>query len=511
MRARQAFGLDENRPDAVARRRRTNHRTARENIAALVDEGSFVEYGSLAIAAQAARRSQEDLIRNTPGDGVVVGLATVNGGAFEAERARCMVVAYDYTVLAGTQGQRNHKKQDRLFALAEKQRLPVVLFAEGGGGRPGDTEGLGVTGLDVPTFAQFAKLSGGAPLIGVVAGRCFAGNAALLGCCDVVIATKDANIGMGGPAMIEGGGLGVFRPEEVGPTSVQAPNGVIDVLVGDEIEAVAAAKKYLSYFQGRVNAWTAPDQRLLRQAIPENRLRVYDIRTVVHALVDEGSVLELREPFGVGVVTALARIEGRPFGILANNPKHLGGAIDFDAADKAARFLQLCDAFDIPIVSLCDTPGFMVGPEAEKTALVRHVCRMFVTAASLSIPYFTVVLRKGYGLGAQAMAGGGFHAQCFTVSWPTGEFGGMGLEGAVRLGFRKELDAIEDSAERENLFRSMVAKYYETGKATNIAAVLEIDQVIDPVETRHWIIRGLESCPTPAPRQTRKRPFVDTW
>ena len=511
MLARQAFGQDSSRPDAVAKRRKTNHRTARENIAALVDPGSFIEYGSLAVAAQAARRSHDDLIRNTPGDGVVAGLAGVNGDLFPPDRARCLVVAYDYTVLAGTQGARNHKKQDRLFALAEKQRLPVVLFAEGGGGRPGDTEGLGVTGLDVPTFGQFAALSGLAPLVGVVSGRCFAGNAALLGCCDVVIATKDSSIGMGGPAMIEGGGLGVVRPDEVGPVGMQAPNGVIDVVVEDEIEAVAMAKTYLGYFQGPTAAGTAPDPRRLRSVIPENRLRVYDIRAVVEALVDQGSVLELRAAFGLGIVTALVRIEGRPFGLIASNPKHLGGAIDSDAADKAARFLQLSDAYDLPIVSLCDTPGFMVGPEAEKTALVRHVCRMFVSAASMTVPWFTVVLRKGYGLGAQAMAGGGFHAQGFTVSWPTGEFGGMGLEGAVRLGFRKELAAIEDAAEREKLFRSMVAKYYETGKATNIASVLEIDQVIDPIDTRRWILRGLDSCPPPPRRETRKRPFVDTW
>ena len=511
MLARQAFGLDENRPEAVARRRKTNHRTARENIAMLVDTDSFVEYGSLAVAAQAARRSLEDLIRNTPGDGVVAGLATVNGNLFGAQQARCLVVAYDYTVLAGTQGQRNHKKQDRLFALAERQRLPVVLFAEGGGGRPGDTDSAVVSGLDVPTFGQFARLSGLAPLVGVVSGRCFAGNAALLGCCDVVIATKDANIGMGGPAMIEGGGLGVYRPEEVGPVSVQAPNGVIDLLVEDEIEACAAAKTYLAYFQGRFADWSAPDQRRLRRAIPENRLRVYDIRAVIGTLADEDSMLELRAAFGSGIVTAFIRIEGRPFGLIASNPRHLGGAIDSDAADKAARFMQLCDAFDIPIVSLCDTPGFMVGPEAEETALVRHVCRMFVTAANLDIPYFTIVLRKGYGLGAQAMAGGGFHAQSFIISWPTGEFGGMGLEGAVRLGFRKELEAIEDAAERDKLFRSMVAKHYETGKATNVASVLEIDQVIDPVETRRWIIRGLTSHPAPRLRESRKRPFVDTW
>jgi acetyl/propionyl-CoA carboxylase alpha subunit len=511
LRARQAFGLDENRPEAVARRRATGHRTARENVAALIDPSSLLEYGSLAIAAQRARRSLEDLIRNTSGDGVVTGFASVNGDLFAPDKARCLVIAYDYMVLAGTQGQRNHKKQDRLLKLAERQRIPVVLFAEGGGGRPGDTETVGVTGLDVPTFGQFAGLSGLAPLIGIVSGRCFAGNAALLGCCDVIIATRDANIGMGGPAMIEGGGLGVYKPEDVGPTDVQAPNGVIDVLVEDELEACGVAKKYLSYFQGEVADWTAPDQRRLRRLIPENRLRVYDIRPVIATLADEGSVLELRAGFGVGIVTALVRIEGRPFGLMASNPKHLGGAIDSDAADKAARFLQLCDAFDLPVVSLCDTPGFMVGPEAEKTALVRHVSRMFLIAASLDVPWFTIVLRKGYGLGAQAMAGGGFHAQSFTLSWPTGEFGGMGLEGAVRLGYRRELEAIEDPEARERRFREMVAKSYEVGKAVNIAAVLEIDQVIDPMDTRRWISGGLRSWPKPAPRQGRKRPCVDAW
>ena len=510
MLARQAFTLDENRPDAVERRRNTNQRTARENIAALVDHDSFIEYGSLALAAQRARRTHDDLVRNTPADGVVAGFGTVNGKHFGADLARCMVIVYDYTVLAGTQGQRNHKKQDRMFKLAEEMRTPVVLFAEGGGGRPGDTERLGVTGLDVPTFGQFAKLSGLVPLVGVVSGRCFAGNAALLGCCDVIIATNDTTLGMGGPAMIEGGGLGVYKAEEVGPVSVQVPNGVIDVLVEDEIEAVDAAKRYLSYFQGPINDWSAPDQRLLRRTIPENRLRVYDIRSVIETLADHGSVLELRPQFGIGIVTALVRIEGRPFGLLANNPKHLGGAIDADAGDKAARFLQLCDAFDIPIVSLCDTPGFMVGPEAEKTALVRHVSRMFVTAASMTVPYFTVVLRKGYGLGAQAMAGGGFHAQNFTISWPTGEFGGMGFEGAVRLGYRKEMEAIADPISRDKFFKEMVAKFYETGKAINIASVLEIDQVIDPVETRDWIVKGLRSAPPPH-RAGRKRPCVDTW
>jgi acetyl/propionyl-CoA carboxylase alpha subunit/acetyl-CoA carboxylase carboxyltransferase component len=511
MLARQANTLDENRPDSVGRRRKTNQRTARENIAQLVDDGSFMEYGSLAIAGQRRRRSLDDLIKNTPADGLVTGVATVNAAEFGEHAARCMVIAYDYTVLAGTQGHMNHKKIDRMLTLVEQWRMPLVFYAEGGGGRPGDTDRLGMTGLDGPSFVQFAKLSGLVPVVGVVSGYCFAGNAAMLGCCDVIIATQNASIGMGGPAMIEGGGLGVYHPAEVGPVSFQAPNGVVDILVQDEEEATRVAQKYLSYFQGAVSEWKAPDQRLLRQAIPENRLRVYDIRSVIDLIADEDSVLELRRDFGVGMITAFIRIEGKPFGLIANNPKHLGGAIDADAGDKAARFLQLCDAFDIPIVSLCDTPGFMVGPEAEKTAIVRHVARMFVTGASLTVPLFGIVLRKGYGLGAQSMIGGGFHASFFTAAWPTGEFGGMGLEGYVRLGFRKEMEAIADPAEREAYYKNKVAELYANGKAVSIASVFEIDNVIDPAETRRWVMAGLRSVPTPPERTERKRPCIDTW
>jgi acetyl-CoA carboxylase carboxyltransferase component/biotin carboxyl carrier protein len=509
--ARHAATLDASRPASVARRRKTNQRTTRENISQLVDAGSFVEYGSLAIAAQRRRRKLDDLIKNTPADGLITGVATINADKVGAREARCMVIAYDYTVLAGTQGHMNHKKIDRMLSLTEQWRLPLVFYAEGGGGRPGDTDRLGMTGLDGPSFVQFARLSGLVPVVGVVSGYCFAGNAAMLGCCDVIIATRDASIGMGGPAMIEGGGLGVYHPAEVGPVSFQAPNGVIDILVEDEDEATRVAQQYLSYFQGPVTQWEAQDQRLLRRAIPENRLRVYDVRSVIDLLADAGSVLEIRRDFGVGMITAFIRIEGKPFGLIANNPKHLGGAIDAPAGDKAARFMQLCDAFDIPIVSLCDTPGFMVGPEAEKTAIVRHVARMFVTGASLTVPLFGVVLRKGYGLGAQSMIGGGFHASFFTVAWPTGEFGGMGLEGYVRLGFRKEMEAIADPVEREKYYKDKVAQLYANGKAVSIASVLEIDEVIDPAETRHWIMAGLRSMPAAPPRTGRKRPCIDAW
>ena len=508
---RRGLLTDAGRPDMVERRHAKGRRTARENIDDLCDPESVTEYGGFAIAAQRRRRSVEELIERTPADGLIGGTARINGDRFDDEHARCAVVSYDYTVLAGTQGQQNHRKKDRLFELVERLRLPLVLFAEGGGGRPGDTDYAVITGLDTQAFALFAKLSGLVPLVGIASGWCFAGNAALLGCCDVIIATVGTSIGMGGPAMIEGGGLGAYRPEEVGPLEIQVPNGVVDLVAADDAEAVELARQYLSYFQGPVDEWDCADQRLLRSAIPEERMRAYDIRALIGILADTGSVLELRSGFGAGMVTALARIEGRPVGIMANDPTYLGGAIDADGADKAARFFQLCDAHDLPIVSLCDTPGFMVGPDAERTGQVRHVSRMFVTGASLTVPFCTIVLRKGYGLGAQAMAGGSFRAPLFLVAWPSGELGGMGLEGAVRLGFRRELEAVEDPVEREALFASMVALAYEHGKALNVATAYEIDDVIDPAESRRRIIEALRAVPPPVPRTGKKRSCVDTW
>ncbi|EJL34727.1 acetyl-CoA carboxylase, carboxyltransferase component (subunits alpha and beta) [Caulobacter sp. AP07] len=506
--ARHRFTLDEARPEAVAKRRKTGHRTARENIDDLVDPGSFLEYGALAIAAQKRRRSTEDLIQATPADGLITGIGSVNGALFPPDKARVAALAYDFTVLAGTQGAMNHRKSDRLLAIVAEQRLPVVWFAEGGGGRPGDTDTTAVAGLDVPTFRSLAALSGLVPKIAVVAGRCFAGNAAIAGLSEIIVATRDSNLGMGGPAMIEGGGLGVFKPEQIGPATHQWANGVIDLLADDEAHATRLAKQALSYFQGAVKDWTCPDQRLLRRAVPENRLRVYDVRALVAGLVDDGTFLELRGGFAPGMVTGLVRVEGRPMGLIANDPRWLGGAIDGDGAEKAARFLQLCDAFGLPVLSLCDTPGFMVGPESEDAGAVRRVSRQFIAGAKLRTPLLTVVTRKGYGLGAQAMAGGSFHSPLFIAAWPTGEFGGMGLEGAVRLGYRKELEAESDPVKQKALYDQLVARLYAAGKATSMASALEIDAVIDPADTRRWIIGGLDAAAgTVRPWEVR----VDSW
>ena len=496
------------RPEAVARRRSRNQRTARENIDDLIDPGSFLEYGAFALAAQRRRRTPEELIKMSPADGLICGVGTVNGALFPSEQARCAALAYDFTVLAGTQGTMNHHKTDRLLEIVADQDLPVVWYAEGGGGRPGDTDGIGASGLATPSFKSFAKLAGVVPKIGVVSGRCFAGNAAFAGVCEILICTKGANIGMGGPAMIEGGGLGVFNPEEIGPMDVQTANGVVDLLAEDEADATRLAKRSLSYFQGALADWTAADQRALRSAIPENRLRVYDVRRVIETLVDAGSFLELRRDFAPGMITGFIRMEGRPMGLLANDPRHLGGAVDCDGADKGSRLLQICDAFDLPVLTLVDTPGFMVGPESEAAAAVRKTSRLFINAARLGTPMFSVVLRKSYGLGAQAMTGGSTQAPTFCVSWPTGEFGGMGLEGAVRLGYRRELEALTDPAEQKALFDKLLGNLYAVGKANHVAAMLEIDAVIDPADTRRWITQGLKTCGV---RTGAKRRFVDAW
>ncbi len=503
--ARQALTQDAARPEAIAKRHAAGRRTARENLADLLDAGSFTEYGALAVAAQRSRRSLDDLQCNTPADGLVTGTGTVGGRPVAA-------LAYDYTVLAGTQGVFNHRKSDRLLAVAAAQRLPVVLFAEGGGGRPGDVDWLGVAGLDTTTFQRFAALAGQVPLVGIVAGRCFAGNAALLGCCELVVAVEGSSIGMGGPAMIEGGGLGKVEADAVGPVAVQSANGVVDVRVPDEAAAVAVARRYLALLTQQQASANQPGGPLLalRQAVPDNRHALYDVRAILRTVADAGSLLELRAEFGPGVITALARIGGRAVAIAASHPRHLGGALDAPACDKLARFMQLADAHGLPLVTFVDTPGFMVGPDSEKTAMVRHAGRLFVTAAALRVPVVSVVLRRGYGLGAMALTAGHFHAPVAICAWPSGEFGAMGLEGAVRLGFRKELEAAAP-AEREPLFQQLLAAAIERGQALNMASFLEIDDVIDPAQTRDWLLRVLASVAGRLQALPPRRPFIDAW
>ncbi len=503
LRARIALTQDAARPDAVARRHAAGGRTARENLDDLVDPGSFVEYGRFAIAAQRQRRELAELIARTPADGLIGGTARVDGHP-------CAVLSYDYTVLAGTQGALGHRKKDRLFELIERMRLPTVFFAEGGGGRPGDTDNPVVSALDVRAFALWARLSGLAPRIAIVKGRCFAGNAVIAGCADLIVATEDVSIGMGGPAMIAGGGLGQVEADAIGPADVQSRNGVLDIVVGDEAEAVAVTKRLLAYFAGPATPGEAADQTRLRELVPERERRAYKVAPIIETLADTGSVTYLRERFAPELVTALARIEGRPCGVIANNTMHMAGAITSGAGDKAARFLQLCDAFHLPVLSLVDTPGMMVGPEAEATGLVRHTSRLLVAAAALRVPLVAVILRRAYGLGAQAMTGGSLHEPLLSVAWPSAHLGPMGLEGAVRLALRKELEAIDDDAERERRVRELTAAAQDNAKALNAATLFELDDVIDPADTRRLVAQTFAAAAPAEPPAGRPR-FIDTW
>ncbi len=494
LRARLARTLDEQRVEARERRHARGYRTARENLADLADPDSFLDYGQLAVAAQRSRRDYEELQSSTAGDGIITGTCTINAGQVGADRARAAVIVNDYSVLAGTQGFFHHKKLDRICELAREQALPVVMYTEGGGGRPGDTDvSTQIAGLNLLSFATWAGLSGRVPRIAVNNGYCFAGNAALFGCADFTIATRNSWIGMAGPAMIEGGGLGKFAPTDIGPIEVQERNGVVDIVAGNEAHATALARQLLSYFQGPVRGWAAAPQEPLRDAVPVDRRWAYPVRRVIETIADTGSFLELQRIYGRGVITGFMHLAGRPVALIANDCQQLGGAVDSVAADKAARFLQTCNALGLPVLSLTDTPGFMVGPDSERQGAVRSMSRLFLAGAAMTVPMVAIFLRKGYGLGAMAMTGGSFVRPVYAASWPTGEFGGMGLEGAVRLGFKKELDAVADAAEREALFQQLVERRYEIGKATEAAAHLEIDAVIDPADTRAVVLQAFES------------------
>jgi acetyl-CoA carboxylase carboxyltransferase component len=489
---RLAKTADEARPDAVAKRRARNGRTARENLADLTDGTAVSEYGQLAVAAQRTRREGDALFAETAADAVITAIGSVNSDLFTSADSQTALIINDYTVLAGTQGYFHHRKIDRLLGLAAEGGLPVLMYTEGGGGRPGDTDVLvSMAGLNVPTFHRWAALAGKVPRIAVNHGYCFAGNAALFGAADLRIATEASCIGMAGPAMIEGGGLGSWKPQDIGPVSVHRKNGVVDIVVADEAEATAMAKRVLACVQGPLSDWQSYDQTELSALMPTNRRYAFDVRKILHHVFDIGSFVETRSDMGRAIVTGLARIRGRAVAVLASDCRHLGGAIDGESATKAAALYQLAERWRVPVVSFIDTPGFMVGPDSEAEGAPRLMSDLFIAGAALTQPIVAVFLRRAYGLGAMAMTGGSFEVPRYAMSWPQGEFGAMGLEGAVHLGFRQELAEAPDETTRQALFDSLLADMYDKGRATEAASYLEIDAVIQPEETRAAISSAL--------------------
>ena len=509
---RRELLLDENRPAAVERRHSKNRRTVRENIEMLIDPDTWIEYGSLAYAGVSPRLTEEEVIAKTPADGLVAGIGSVNGDLFDENRARTMFISYDDTVLAGTQGGYGHEKTDRMMELANELSVPLIFHCEGAGGRSSDIHGpTGAGHPYVRTWEKMAALSGKVPMIGLTAGWCYAGNAAILGVTDIIIATEDALIAMGGPATIEGTNMGIFLPEEVGPMSDLAPAGSVDIIVKTQDEAIATSKKLVAYFQGSIPAGSHADQRLLRHIVPENHKRAYDVRELIQILADEDSVLELRPEFGRSAVTAFIRIGGHPFGLTVNNNAYIGGAIDSDGSDKVARFWQICDAFNIPIIAMVDTPGMMVGPDIEKTGLIRHCSRLFVTGANLKTPRFSIILRGGYALGALSVMSTGSRAPLFTAAWPDARFGGMNVEAGVLLSNRARLQEIENVEERTAEFERLVADSYDRISAIQTATRFGFDDVIDPAETRDKILKGLASVPNSEPLRRGRGQFINTW
>ena len=369
---------DEFRASSTEKRHSKHFRTARENLNHLVDEESFLEFGQFAVAAQRTRRDYEELQDKTNADGIITGFCSVNSELVGEKHAQAVAIVYDYSVLAGTQGAFHHLKLDRICDQAKKFELPIIIFTEGGGGRPGDTDVLTqIAGLHIPSFSSWAQLTGTSLKIAVNNGYCFAGNAALFGCSDFRIATKTSWIGMAGPAMIEGGGLGVFEPTDIGPVSVHEKNGVVDYVANNEEEATLIAKKLLSYFQGSIEDFSICDQEILQNVMPEDRRYTYEVRDIINTVADQESFLELRKKYGESIATGFIRIEGKPFGLLASDCQKLGCAIDSESAEKAADFISICNDHALPILVLADTPGFMVGPASEELGAVRRMASLF--------------------------------------------------------------------------------------------------------------------------------------
>lgn len=483
----QLARLDSERPAAVERQRKRGRWTVREVIDVLIDRNTFVEYGALAKPATVGMVGAAD--------GLVMGTGRIDGIPVD-------VVLYDYTVYAGTQSAINHMKMTRMFEHALRFRLPVVCWLDGGGARPHDML-LAARGK-TSTFVVFARLNGLVPTVGVVPGVAFAGQANLAGMCDFLIGVRGSALGMAGPPLVEAA-LGVrYTPQEIGSSEMHENSGVYDLVADDDGHAVELAQRYLSYFGGLQLASEAEDQTVLRDLIPENPKQSYDVRQIIETLADTGSMLELKPRFGTCVVTALIRLGGRPVGVIANQPLMLAGAMDSDGAVKAARFTSICDAFDIPLLLLCDTPGLMVGPDAEKTGLVRHSSRLMTAIANATVPLLTVVLRKAYGLGYYIMGSQPLDP-AILLAWPTAEYGGMGLDGAVNIIYRNELEAVFDLQERSQLHARLTADLKHEHTAIAAASRFTYDDVIDPADTRELLLRTLESLPPPMPRTGRKR------
>jgi len=490
VRARHAALTDEGRPKAVAKQRARNSLTARERVTLLLDEGAeFLEYGAL------ARPMSPDL--EAPAEGVVVGTGMMHGHTVG-------VISYDYTSLGGSQGPLGHQKLDRVLGIATARQCPVVLIAEGGGGR---AQEMGVVRPAPDDFRKLARLSGRVPIVAIAPGRAFAGHANLLGMADVIIAVRSAVIGIAGPPLVKAA-MGIDQtPEDIGAVEIHERVGTVDVTVDDDVQAIETARHYLDLLMHPdvlVEDVEDPEvPELLRTVVPENPRQAFDVRAVIDLLADPGTVLELRASFAGAAVTTLGRIGGRSVGFVANNSVVRAGSIDSDAADKMARFIRLCDAFGLPLVFLCDSPGFLIGRDAEEEALIRHSSRMMFALAAATVPLLTVIVRRAYGLAYMVMGSQSWDP-LFHVLWPTAEYGAMGLQGGAAI-----TAGSSTSGNGARATDDIVAELEEFGSAFRMAERLQTDDVVDPGDTRRLLINALADAPV---RVTQERWHqIDPW
>ncbi|TWH01177.1 propionyl-CoA carboxylase beta chain [Mesorhizobium sp. J18] len=487
--ARRQAGRDEARAEAVARQHALGKLTARERIALLLDEGSFEESGAL---VEPGRDTFDTENLEAPGDGVITGFGRIEGRPV----ALC---AFDFTIVGGSNGERGEYKVLRIAAQCLQHGYPLIMLLDGGGHRIQE-------GLDSRHFARgttlfqaFADLSGWVPIIAAMMGPGFAGPSNFAALADfVVMVDKTSTMGIAGPALVKAATGETIDKEELGGPQIQADQaGIADLSALDDEAALAAIRRYLSYFPS--NAEQAPplldsedpvDRReeSLLTIVPENIRRAYDMRKIMTAIADEGSIFEIKPTFAKSLYTGFCRMGGRPVGIVANQPMHLGGTLTAAACEKGAHFISLCDAFGIPLLYLIDVPGFMVGPTAERSGLARRGGRLLFELGQATVPRMSVVIRKGYGLAYIAMAGGRSFDADLCVAWPTAEICAMSVEGAVDVAYRKAIAAAADpNAHRDALierFRSQLG-------SLRAVEAYGVDDIIDPRDTRKAIITAL--------------------
>jgi acetyl-CoA carboxylase carboxyltransferase component len=478
--------------EAIAKQHAEGKLTVRERVARLFDPGSFQEIGLLATHANISSAMKG---RDTPADGVVTGFGKINGRP-------ASLIAYDFTVMAGSMGRTAEVKCNRAREIALSKRMPMIWLIDSAGARIQEAIGSTFAGSGF-LFREESIMSGVVPMVAAMMGPGAAGTAYIPALADFVPMVKGtSHMALGGPPLVKAVVGEDISAEELGGSKVHTEiSGVADLEVADDAECIDVIKEYLGYFPGSnleqppVASCDDPADRMdpaLLSIVPDSARRAYDMKKVVAAIVDGGRLFEIKPGWAKNLITCLARLGGRPVGIVANQPLVLGGALDVDAADKAARFIMLCDAFHLPLVFLQDVPGFMVGSKVERQGIIRHGAKMLYAVSEATVPKVTVVVRKAYGAGYFVMCGKAYEPDLI-VAWPTAEISVMGPEGGTNIIFRKEIAAASDPdaerARRIEEFRKLINPYIAAGGAL-------IDDVIDPRETRPVLIRALEMAAT---------------